>query len=76
MCHPAELMEYALRGSTRNKNGTFSYCISVNKCMGLKVQIGRSLALGRMLTVLSSIPLPDAASARLLILLDPLLLRH
>lgn len=40
------------------------------------MQIGRSLVLRRMLTVLSSIPLPDVVSARLLILLDPLLLRH
>lgn len=76
MCPCAELMEYALCGSTRSKDSTFSYYSSMNKCMGLKVQIRRSLVRGRMLTVLSSIPLPDAFSARLLILLYPLLLRY
>lgn len=50
--HHAELMEYALCDSTRNKDSTSSYYISVNKCIGLKVQIERSLVLGKMLMVL------------------------
>lgn len=30
-CHSVELMEYVLSDSTRNKDGTFSYYIWVNK---------------------------------------------
>lgn len=74
MCHSAELVEYVMSDSTRNKDGAFSYYVSVNKCIDLKVQIGKSQGLMRMLTGLSGIPLPNAASVRLLLLLDPLLL--
>lgn len=76
MYRSAELTEYVLSDSTRNKDSTFCYYMSVNKCIDLKVQIGKSPGLLRMLSGLSGIPLPDAASARLLLLLDPLLLCH